>query len=174
MKISFKWDAYTKQKVDEMAKVNLERETAVKDIAFANEKLEAHRLTLLESFTKPVCSQPKNAGWLAQKLSEKYHSLRITIAYENGYASVSAIPNAKVFETGHYPEQQSATALASSAKMSSQWPSWDVVAAFADGYNLACGVLKENEELKAKISQMRDERRDMMPFHPAMMMGRGF
>lgn len=174
MKISFKWDDYTKQKVNEMAKVNLERETAVKDIELANKGLEEFRLALLESFAKPVCSQPKNAGWLAQKLSEKYPSLRITIAYENGYASVAAIPNAKVFEGGHYPEQQSVGALAALAKVTSMWPTWDVVAAFADGYNLACGVLKENEELKAKISQMRDERRDMMPFHPAMMMGRGF
>jgi hypothetical protein len=162
-----------KTRKEDMAKVNLERNEAIKDIEMANKGLEEWRLTLLESYAKPVCTNPKNAAWLAQKLSEKYPTLRVTIAYENGYPSVSASPAPKVFETTHYPENQSAAALATLAKVSTQWPSYEVVAAYADGYNCGCAFMKENEELKAKIATMRDERRDMIPFHPAMMM-RGF
>ena len=158
-----------------MSRSKQKTEELVAEIHKANGVLEEVRLTVAGSFSEAVTTNSRDPQKLAKALSERFKTMRITVSFEQGEMAIFAQPAVVKFvpdtDRPDYLDHVAQKALAASATVNSQWPSYTELVAYAKGYEAGVSSMAD---LEGKLKELRMEndrlRENSSYMHPFMMM----
>lgn len=156
-----------------------ELDAANQKIQQANATLAEARIAVAADFTHGFRYDYIDATRLAKALSDKFHSMKITVSFERGDPIVYMTPLPKEFELvderGYYAEQKGEEAAKAAASPGSVWPTRAEVktylAAFKDGFEAAKREISEQQRAQyvARMREMHGQ-----PFQNGNMPTRGW
>lgn len=159
----------TKMTKAEKAEAREKLEKSASEILLSlDELVERNRQAVVNTYSS-VKIKSVNSHGMAQKLSERFHNLRVTVEFDNGRQTISIEPMKVTLSvnsfSGYDPEKAVQHAHAVANEGEKYWPHVDTVKAFADGYECALMEKQRSDDLRRSLDEERRNNNVTAPFY---------